>query len=170
MFRKKSRIKTSESTLILFYMSENPVGVVFQNIFKVWPLLIHCTAATLAQTTVLSPRWLRWSSHWLGCFILSCTCYSPYGSWRASINTSVSSCPLLFSKLSKRFSSHSRVKGKVLHNMVHSLHSLSLSDLIPYHSTETLHQRAVFPFSGTFLEKHTPFLVLAMTHSQHVGS
>ena len=101
---------------------------------------------------------------------MSCTCYSPHGSWRDSINTSVSSCPLLFSKLSKRFSSHSRVKGKVLHNMVHSLHSLSLSDPIPYHSTETLHQRAVFPFSGTFLKKHTPFLFLAMTPSQHVGS
>ena len=151
-------------------MSENPVGIVFQNIFEVWPLLTSCTAATLAQTTIPSPRWFDDLLTGLAASSVSCTCYSLHGSWRDSINTSVSSCPLLFSKVSKRFSSHSRVKGKVLHDVVHSLHSLSLSDLIPYHSPETLHQRAVFPFSGTFLGKHIPFLFLAMTHSQHVGS
>ena len=65
---------------LLFYMSENPVGIVFQNIFKVWPFLISCTAATLAQTTILSPRWLQWSSHWLGCFI--CVLYMLLPAWQ----------------------------------------------------------------------------------------
>ena len=40
---------------LVFYMSENPVGAVFQNIFKAWPLLTSWPTATLAQTTTLSP-------------------------------------------------------------------------------------------------------------------
>ena len=155
---------------LLFYMAENTVGIVFQNIFKVWPLLISSTAATLAQTTVLLPRRLPWSSHWLGCFV--CVPYTLLPAWQLEgfhqhLSIILPPSPLetpqtvLISLESKRQSSTRCGPFPPFPFPVWS-HPLPL-----YRNSTS---KSVCPFSGTFLQKHMPFLFLAMTHSQHVES